>query len=114
MYGSLPYNMPKLYTVTSLGGPMPGAARKQRIDMRVDSHTKQLAERASAAAGYASVTDYITHLIRENAPQILERQATIELTNRQFDEFVAACMDETATPGPRILEAARRLDQEGF
>jgi len=82
--------------------------------MRVDSDTKLLAERASAAAGYASLTDFVTHLIRENAPEILKQQTTIDLTNQQFDNFMVACMDETSVPSPRILEAAKRLDQDGF
>jgi uncharacterized protein (DUF1778 family) len=93
---------------------MATAARTERLDMRVDSETKQLAERASAAAGYASLTDFVTHLIRENAPKILKQQTTIALTNQQFDEFMAACLDEAAVPSPRILEAAKRLNQEGF
>ena len=36
----------------------------------------------------------MTHPIRENAPEILKRQTTIELTNQQFDDFMAASMDE--------------------
>ncbi|MCP5192416.1 MAG: DUF1778 domain-containing protein [Pseudomonadales bacterium] len=94
---------------------MASAPRTERLDMRVDADTKQLAERASAAAGYASLTDFVTHLIRENAPEILKQQTTIELSNQHFDQFMAACMGgDTAAPGPRILEAAKRLDQEGF
>jgi len=93
---------------------MATAARTERLDMRVDTDTKQLAERAAAAAGYASLTDFVTHLIRENAPEILKQQTTIDLTNQQFDDFMAACMDEAAAPSPRILEAAKRLDNEGF
>ncbi len=93
---------------------MATAARKERLEMRVDTDTKQLAERASAIAGYSSLTDFVTHLIRENAPDILKQQANIELTNEQFDNFMAACRDDTATPSPRILEAADKLDKEGF
>jgi uncharacterized protein (DUF1778 family) len=93
---------------------MATAARTERLDMRVDTDTKQLAERASAAAGYSSLTDFVTHLIRENAPEILKQQTTIELSNQHFDQFMTACMDDTTAPNPRILEAAKRLDQEGF
>jgi len=93
---------------------MTNAVRKERLDMRVDSDTKQLAERASAAAGYASLTDFVTHLIRKSAPEILKQQTTIELTNQQFDQFVAACSEEIDAPSPRILKAAQNLDQEGF
>jgi uncharacterized protein (DUF1778 family) len=93
---------------------MATASRTERLDMRVDSDTKQLAERASAAAGYSSLTDFVTHLIRENAPEILKQQTTINLSNQHFDQFMAACVDENTAPSPRILEAAKRLDQEGF
>ena len=50
--------------------------------------------------------DFVTHLIREKAPEILKQQTTINLTNQQFDDFMAACMDEAAVPSSRILEAA--------
>ncbi|GAB5415303.1 MAG: hypothetical protein Cons2KO_29060 [Congregibacter sp.] len=93
---------------------MTKAERKERLEMRVDSDTKQLAERASAAAGYSSLTDFVTYLIRENAPEILRHQINLQVSNQQFDDFMTACMDESAEPSPRILEAAERLDQEGF
>jgi uncharacterized protein (DUF1778 family) len=88
-------------------------AARERIDMRVDEETKQLAERAAAALG-TSTTEFITRLIRENAPAILERQATIRLTNAQFDRFMTICQDETRKPSARIVAAAKRLDEEGF
>lgn len=44
----------------------------------------------------------------------LEQTTSTDLTNQQFDNFMAACMDESSVPSPRIPEAAKRLDQEGF
>ena len=93
---------------------MTNSARKERLDMRIDSETKSLAERASAALGCSSVTEYLTRLIRQDAPEILKQQASIKVTNDQFDAFMMACQDTSATPSSRILEAAKRLDQEGF
>jgi uncharacterized protein (DUF1778 family) len=93
---------------------MANSARKERLDMRIDSETKSLAERASAALGCSSVTEYITRLIRQDAPEILKQQASIKVTSDQFDAFMMACQDNTAAPSARILEAAKRLDQEGF
>jgi len=87
--------------------------RRERIDMRVDHNVKQLAERASAARG-ASVTEYISALIREDAPKILENEASIKLTNAQFDHFMAVCNDTEQKPSKRILDAAKRLDAEGY
>lgn len=90
------------------------ATRQNRIEMRVDDDTKKMAERASAAMGCASLTDFVTQLIREHAPRILEAQTTIQATNAQFDTFMAACQDNSLKPSSRILEAAKRLDGEGF
>jgi len=87
--------------------------RRERIDMRVEHSIKQLAERASAARG-ASVTEYISSLIREDAPKILENEASITLTNAQFDHFMAVCNEIEQKPGKQILDAAKRLDSDGF
>lgn len=81
--------------------------------MRVDAETKLLAERAAAALGCASLTEFMVRLIRDNAPQILQAQAAIELTSAQFDLFMQL---SAAAPAPdeRLKAAAARLDQEGF
>ncbi|VAW66865.1 hypothetical protein MNBD_GAMMA10-3287 [hydrothermal vent metagenome] len=89
------------------------ATRRERIDMRVEHSVKQLAERASAARG-ASLTEYISALIREDAPKILESEASIRLTDAQFDHFIAVCNDTEQKPSKRILDAAKRLDAEGY
>lgn len=86
---------------------------KERIEMRVDAETKQLAERAAAALGCASLTEFMVRLIRDNAPQILQAQAAIELTSAQFDQFMQICEAPTA-PHDRLKAAAARLDREGF
>ncbi len=93
---------------------MTASIQTKRIEMRVDSETKLLAERASAALGCSSLTEYITRLIRENSPVIIKQHTEIQLDNKQFDRFLAICQDDSAAPGQRILEAAKRLDQEGF
>jgi len=89
-------------------------ASRERLDMRIDSETKNLAERAAASLGCGSLTEFVVRLIRENAPVILERQASIEVTSAQFDRFLAACNDADRKPSARLQEAARRLDNEGF
>ncbi|RDH82078.1 MAG: DUF1778 domain-containing protein [endosymbiont of Escarpia spicata] len=88
--------------------------QRERIEMRVDTEIKQLAERASAALGCASLTEFITTLIRDNAPRILQQESSIHLTNAQFDHFIAICNDAERKPSARIMEAAKRLDAEGF
>jgi len=86
----------------------------RRIEMRVDLETKLLAERASAALGCASLTEFITHLIRENSPAIIKRNTEIQLAHEQFTQFMVVCNDANAQPSQRILKAADRLDEEGF
>jgi uncharacterized protein (DUF1778 family) len=56
----------------------------------------------------------MTRLIRDNAPRILEQETSIQLTNAQFDHFVAVCDDTARKPSERILKAAKRLDAEGI
>lgn len=92
---------------------MARSTRGERIEFRTTATVKALVERASAARG-VSKTEYLSELIERDATEVLKRQQEITLTNSQFDNFMAVCQDESLMPGPRILEAARRLDEEGF
>ena len=116
-FADMANNTVRQLAVLSLFGrvvTMAHATQRERIEMRVDADIKQLAERASAVLGYASLTEFITSLIRDNAPKILQREASIQLTNAQFDHFTSVCNDTEKNPSARMLEAARRLDAEGF
>lgn len=93
---------------------MATVANNQRIDLRVDLETKQIAERAAAVLGCASLTEYITRLIKENSPKIIKKQTELKLTNQQFDSFIKACEDSTLKPSNEILAAAKLLDKEGL
>lgn len=88
--------------------------QRERIEMRVDVRIKQLAEKASAASGCASLTEFVSQLIRDHAPKILENEASIQITNDQFDHFIAVCQDTERKPSDRLIEAAKRLDAEGY
>jgi len=90
------------------------ATPRDRIDMKIDPELKLLAERATAVCGYATLTDFITSLIRENAPKILQEQKSIQLTQDQFDSFMAACNDVERKPSKRLSDVAKKLDAEGF
>ena len=84
----------------------------ERIDMRVDAETKQLAERASTASG-CSLSQYLTRLIRSDAPKILEEASNISLTNEQFDSFIEIC-SKSKPLSDKIIRTAERLNTEGF
>lgn len=86
--------------------------KAERIEARFPAELKALAERAALASGY-SLTDYLAHLVRNDAPQRLKAKNEIMLTNERFDHFIKAC--ETAkAPSKKILDAAKKLDNEGF
>ena len=87
--------------------------QQETIEIQLDADTRQLADSAAAASGCASLTEFISRLIRESAPAILQQQAAIQLSNSQFDHFLAICNDTTRQPSTRILDAARRLDTKG-
>ncbi len=87
---------------------------RERIEMRVDNETKRMAERAAAALGCNSLTEFITRLIRDNAPEIIQHETTITLSNAQFDHFMAVCDDKTLKPSEPLITAVKRLDKEGF
>lgn len=90
------------------------STHNQRLDMRIDLETKQMAERASVALGCSSLTEYITRLIRDNSPSIIQQQTEITLSNQQFDQFITLCEDEAIKPSQSLLDAAQKLDKEGY
>ena len=89
------------------------SSNTQRIELRL-VETKQMAERASAALGCSSLTEYIIRLIRENSPKIIQQQTDIKLSSQQFEHFIGLCEDTSLKPSKRLLEAAKRLDDEGL
>ena len=88
------------------------SGKTERIEARFPADLKVLAERAALASGY-TLTDYLANLVRNDAPQRLRAHSEIELTNHQFDHFIQAC-ELAAKPSQKIIDAARKLDSEGF
>lgn len=87
-------------------------AKTERVEARFLPEIKQLAERAALANGI-TLTDYLAKLVREDAPKTLSAYSEIQLTNQQFDQFMQVCQ-ATQKPSKAILDAAKRLDEEGF
>jgi uncharacterized protein (DUF1778 family) len=84
-----------------------------RYEMQWDEETYALAERAARAAGLTSIKAYVTQLVNQHAPEVLEAYSSIQLTNAQFDAFCEAC-DNPPAPTAKLRKAARALDQEGL
>jgi uncharacterized protein (DUF1778 family) len=87
-------------------------SKTERIEARFPADLKILAERAASASGY-TLTDYLAFLVRNDAPKRLKAHNEIVLANEQFDNFIKVC-EAAPKPGKKILEAARKLDKEGF
>lgn len=83
-----------------------------RIGIRFPAEIKILAERAAMVSGY-TLTEYLAELVRKDAPERLKLQGEIQLANERFDQFIQAC-ERANSPGKTILDAAGRLDREGF
>ena len=75
--------------------------------------TKQLAERAVATLGYATLTDFFSYLIQNHAPQVLQEHVHIQLSHSQFEQFVEVCQTQNKVP-TRLKQAAQLLDKENF
>ncbi len=88
------------------------AAKTQRVEARFMPEIKEMAERAALASG-VTLTDYLVKLVREDAPKTLKAYTEMQLTNQQFDHFMAICDSEQELSQP-IRDAAKRLDDEGF
>lgn len=84
-----------------------------RYEMQWDEETHVLAERAARASGLTSIKAYVTQLVKQHAPEVLEAYSTVQLSNEQFDTFCKAC-DHPPTPTAKLRKAAKVLDQEGF
>ncbi len=86
--------------------------RTERIEARFPPELKALAERAALASGQ-TLTDYLANLVRLDAPKRLQSANEVMLANEQFDQFLVAC--ETAqSPSKKLLNAAKKLDAEGY
>ncbi len=86
--------------------------KTERIEARFPAELKALAERAALASGY-TLTDYLASLVRKDAPKRLKAQSEIVVANKIFDHFIKVC-ESAPAPGRKILDAADKLDREGF
>lgn len=84
-----------------------------RYEIQWDEETYALAERAAGASGLTSIKAYVTQLVKQHAPEVLEAYSSAQLTNAQFDAFCEAC-DNPPAPSAKLRRAAQALDQEGF
>jgi len=84
-----------------------------RIDMRLDEEIKVKAEKASALLGMKSLTEYLTHLMNEDATRVIAEHEKITLKADAFDQFMSAC-DNAKKPNKALRDAAAIARKNGF
>ena len=84
-----------------------------RIEMRVSSEFKKLAERASILSGERSTTDYITRLVEQDAKKVILQHQSMTVENDMFDQFISAC-DQATAPNKALERAANKAKMLGF
>jgi uncharacterized protein (DUF1778 family) len=77
-----------------------------RLSCRVNPHIKQRAEEAAALMGL-SITDFTEAALAEKAEAVFERLHKIQLSERDFDHFVAAI----STPKPPTSELVAAMQE---
>lgn len=77
-----------------------------RLDFRLNRQVKEVIERAAVATGQ-SVSDFAVSALYRTAKEVLEREQTTRLSNRDRDVFLAM-LDSDAKPNDALKQAARR------
>jgi len=84
-----------------------------RIDMRLDEKIKAKAEKASALLGMKSLTEYLTHLMNEDAARVIAEHERITLNADAFAQFISAC-DNAKKPNKALRDAAAFARKNNF
>ena len=75
-------------------------ATKTCINLRIDTHSRQLIDDAARALGKTR-TEYMVETARRQAIDVLLDRRLIELEAASFDSFAAA-LDMPSAPGPKL------------
>jgi len=75
-----------------------------RLDMKLDLEIKQKAEKASALLGMRSLTEYVVHLMDEDASRVIAQHESITVSDDVFDRFMHAC-EKAEQPNKALREA---------
>ena len=77
-----------------------------RLDFRLNRRVKEVIEQAAAVSGQ-SVSDFAVSALYRTAKEILEREQTTRLSNRDRDVFLAL-LDSDAKPNDALKRAAKK------
>ena len=77
-----------------------------RLDFRLNRQVKEVIEQAAAVSGQ-SVSDFAVSALYRTAKEVLEREQTTRLSNRDRDVFLAM-LDSDAKPNGALKRGAKR------
>jgi len=84
-----------------------------RLDMKLDLEIKQKAEKASALLGMRSLTEYVVHLMDEDASKVIAQHESITVSDDVFDRFMHAC-ESAEQPNKALREALDFTRKQGI
>ncbi len=77
-----------------------------RLDFRLNRQVKEVIEQAAAVSGQ-SVSDFAVSALYRMAKEVLDREQTTRLSNRDRDVFLAM-LDSDAKPNEALKRAAKK------
>ena len=80
-------------------------SKSGNIHIRVSADSKRIIEEAVVVSGQ-SLTDFVTRSLLDSANELLEREYTTTLSNRDRDRLLAM-LDNDLEPNEGLREAAR-------
>jgi uncharacterized protein (DUF1778 family) len=89
----------------------PAAEPKGSINLRIETHTRQLIDEAAAVLGKTR-TEFMIDSARALAIDVLLDQRLFVLESERYDAFVHA-LDNPPAPGPKLRALLRRIPAWG-
>ena len=90
--GTAPYPVPELNMTTTA-----------RLDLKMDADEKAIVAKAAALMG-TTMAGFVRVAAKEKAQVLLEREARLTLSERDFDAFARA-LNSAIAPNPALKEA---------
>ena len=78
-------------------------SRPTRFDLKIDPDEKAIVARAAALMG-TTMAEFVRAAAKEKATELLEREARLTLSQRDFTRFARA-LDSAFAPDPALKEA---------
>lgn len=84
------------------------------FDLTWSEDIHKMATQVAKIAGFDNISDYLAHLVNQDAIKNQQAQNTIKLENEEFDRFIDLCDQPTRKLSDKMKKAAEKLDQEGL